>query len=84
MTREQKEYCEKCLIHGACAYVRINREDLCVTLDSFVDGFDKALENVTKWLKKNHHKYSSWNTVEYELNFNTDTLVEDLKRAMEE
>ena len=84
MTQEQKEYCEKCPIHGACAYVRLHREASCVTLTSFVDGFDKAIENVTKWLKENHHKYTSWDTVEYELNFNTDVLIEDLKKDMEE
>ena len=84
MTQKEKEYCEKCPIHDACAYIRINREDLCVTLASFVDGFDEAIEKATKWLKENHHKYTSWDTIEYELNFNTDTLIEDLKKDMEE
>ena len=38
-----------------------------------------SIDDVCDWIQKHHHEYSSWNTTKYEIDFETDKLINDLK-----
>lgn len=43
-----------------------------------------SIDDVCDWIKKHHHEYSFWNTTEYEIDFETDKLINDLKNYVSE
>jgi len=43
-----------------------------------------SIDAVCDWIKKHHHEYSSWNTTEHEIDFETDKLINDLKTYVSE
>lgn len=45
---------------------------------------NQKINKIIEWLKNNHHNYSIWNTQEYEIDFKTDELINDLKKEIYE
>lgn len=45
---------------------------------------DELMENVCQFIQEHHHEYTSWNTEEYELEFNTEQFIQDIKQAMKD
>ena len=43
---------------------------------------DELMENVCQFIQEHHHEYTSWNTEEYELEFNTEQFIRDIKQVM--
>ena len=43
---------------------------------------EELMENVCQFIQEHHHEYASWNTEEYELEFNTEQFIQDIKQAM--
>ena len=51
MTKEEKQYCEKCSHHGDCGWVTRHMEKDCIELDTFSSGFEAAVEKACQWFK---------------------------------
>ena len=45
---------------------------------------DELMENVCQFIQEHHHKYASWNTEEYELEFNTEQFIQDIKQLIKD
>ena len=45
---------------------------------------DELMENICQFIQEHHHEYTSWNTEEYELEFNTEQFIYDIKQAMKD
>ncbi len=45
---------------------------------------DELMENVCQFIQKHHHEYTSWNIEEYELEFNTEQFIQNIKQAMKD
>ena len=45
---------------------------------------EEMMENVCQFIQKHHHEYTSWNTEEYELEFNTEQFIQDIKQVMKD
>ena len=50
MTREEKEFCNRCPNHSDCGYVNRGMEEDCTVLDVFSHGYQAALDKACKWL----------------------------------
>ena len=44
----------------------------------------ELIEKVCQFIQEHHHEYTSWNTEEYELEFNTEQFIHDIKQAMKD
>lgn len=51
MTKEEKDYCERCGIHDSCAYVSRGLQGKCEKLDIFADGMEAGIAKASLWLK---------------------------------
>lgn len=47
----QKKYCKACSQHSTCAYVSRGLERKCTELQTFSDGYDTALNDVSKYIQ---------------------------------
>ena len=45
---------------------------------------DELMENVCQFIQEHHHEYTSWNTEEYELEFNTEQFIQDIKQLIKD
>lgn len=73
MTKEEKEFCNRCRNHSDCGYVNRGREDDCTVLDVFSQGYQAAIDKSCEYIKE----YAP-------IDYDCDGFVEDFRKAMED
>lgn len=51
MTKEEKNFCERCSCHKGCGFVIRGLEGDCRELDIFSGGFEAAVNKTLSWLE---------------------------------
>ena len=59
MNKAEKEYCNNCTLYNHCGFVSRSMEGGCSEMAAFSLGFEKAIEEVCRFLENNLRFYWS-------------------------